>query len=453
VRILSAAIAVVLAATPLGAAVTVSTITPECGLTRGGEIVHIHGTGLNASALACPEAHCGTYVRFGSVDAAILDDTASDLVVLAPPHSAGAVDVEVHIGGSPSMMLPSAYDYETPADADQVRLLIPIAISGAGALGTSWKSELVAYNGNAGTLTFGDTGVPPFSSSTLTLAPPAGNSGVFVYVPKSLVDHTTLNLRVHDTTHDAGGWGVEIPVVAETQFRNQVVLTGIPNDGRFRTLLRIYSFSSEPGQAMVTLRDDATGVLLDARTVSLQGGHAPVPGEAPDAPAYAQLSFDSFDAAHTRLRAEVTAADRNAPPLWAFVSITNNVTQQVTTVSPAVTATAVSIPTEDALPLGNWNAGSAGCAMVTSVDVSIAAGCTLTTFSYPALGADHRFEADGHTISTAGPSHIGDQGVEAHISGVLQGDTLTIVIRTSTTTFAPITFQLGTGPRCGFPCV
>jgi hypothetical protein len=199
---------------------------------------------------------------------------------------------------------------------------------------------------------------------------------------------------------------------------------------------------------MVTLRDDVTGELLDTRTVNLQSGHAPAPGAPPDAPAYAQLSLDPFGAAHTRLRAEVTEASRNGPPLWAFVSITNNITQQVTTVTPAVTTTSVSIPTEGSLPIGNWNAGAAGCATVTSTDVSVAAGCTLTTFPYPALGADHRFEADGHTISTAGPSRDGQQGQEAHISGVLQGDTLTIVVRTSSTTYPPITFQLGTGLHC-----
>src|SRR5260221_9863990 len=92
VKILSAAITVALAATPLSAAVAVSTITPVCGQTRGGEIVHIHGTGLIASGLACPETNCGTYVRFGSVDAAILDDSSSDLVVhLAEPHIGSAV--------------------------------------------------------------------------------------------------------------------------------------------------------------------------------------------------------------------------------------------------------------------------------------------------------------------------------------------------------------------------
>lgn len=451
-RILSAAIVGMLTALPLSAAVAVSTLAPACGQTRGGEIIHIHGTDLVASGLTC-QPNCGTYVRFGSVDAPILDESAGDLVVLAPPHTAGPVDVEVHVGSLPSVTLSSAYAYEAPVESDQVRLLVPIALSAAGALGTSWKSELVAYNGNSGSLAFGDTAVSAFSSSVLSLTPPPGNSGVFVYVPKALAGNTTMNLRVHDTTRDADGWGVEIPVVVETQFRDPVVLTGIPNDSRFRTLLRVYSFSGAPGQAMVTLRDDVTGELLDTRTVNLQSGHAPAPGAAPDAPAYAQLSFDPFGAAHTRLRAEVTGTDHDGPPLWAFVSITNNVTQQVTTVTPAVTAAAVSVPTEEALPLGNWNAGAGGCATVTSTGVSIAAGCTLTTFSYPGLGVDHRFETDGVMLSTAGPIHIGDQGQEAHISGVLQGDTLTVVIRTSTTTFAPITFQLGTGPRCGFPCL
>jgi hypothetical protein len=447
-----------LAATSMSAEVAVSTINPAGGLTRGGEYVHVHGAGLFSPPLLCPAPICSLYVNFGDAGATVVDDTATDLVVIAPPHAPGPVDVEVHIAGSPSVFLPSAYIYQEPLPGDLERYLVPIAISAAGAGGTSWRADLFAYNGTAETLNVGGaTTVAPFSSSAVTLPPAPGNSGAFVYVPKRLADDVSFSLRVHDTTHDADGWGVEIPVVAESRFRRGVILSTIPNDSRFRTLLRIYSYASADVDVLLTLRDDATGELLEnPRTVTLRNGLSAVSSASPLAPAYAQVALDPLlpaGSAHARIRAEIVTTSSNVPPIWAFVSITNNVTQQVTTVTPAVTTTAVSIPTADTLPLGNWNAGSAGCAVVTSTDVSITAGCTLTTFPYPALGADHRFEADGHTIVTVGPSGDADPGQQSHISGVLQGDSLTIVIHTSTTTFAPITFRLGTGPQCGFPCV
>ena len=42
----------------------------------------------------------------------------------------------------------------------------------------------------------------------------------------------------------------------------------------------------------------------------------------------------------------VTAIDTAPQPVWAFVSITNNVTQQVTTITPTVAVTNVGAKTE-----------------------------------------------------------------------------------------------------------
>src|SRR5881628_2893283 len=102
------AVLVALTATSLSAAVAVSTITPAGGLTRGGEYVHIHGAGLFSPPLLCPAPFCSLYVNFGSASATVVDDTATELVVIAPPHAPGPVDVEVHISGAPSVILPSA---------------------------------------------------------------------------------------------------------------------------------------------------------------------------------------------------------------------------------------------------------------------------------------------------------------------------------------------------------
>src|SRR3954452_4006767 len=192
---LLAIVAISLAAA-LPAAMTVSTMTPSGGLIRGGELVHIHGTGLAGAPLACPAITCSTYVKFGAAFATIADNTAAEIVAVAPPHAAGAVDVQINVPPNAPLTLPNAYVYQEPQASDQVRFLVPVAISAAGALNTNWQTEILLHNANAATLTIKDpapqtptsgfdTSVPPFSTMPLTcLFPPAGNPAVFIGVPK-----------------------------------------------------------------------------------------------------------------------------------------------------------------------------------------------------------------------------------------------------------------------------
>src|SRR5438309_11746556 len=110
-RTLWAAAVLAFAVTTLSADVTVSTISPASGLTRGGEIVHIHGANMFDPPLGCPAPICSWYVNFGDTAAGIVDITSTDVVVVAPPHAAGAVDVEVHAPLSASIILKSAFHY------------------------------------------------------------------------------------------------------------------------------------------------------------------------------------------------------------------------------------------------------------------------------------------------------------------------------------------------------
>ena len=429
----STAVAVIVVSLFAGAAFSapsVSTITPASGLTRGGEIVHIHGTGLLGAPLACPAIQCSVYLKFGDVYGNVISDAETEIVVVAPPHAAGVVDLQINVPVNPPITLASAYSYQQPAADDLVRLLVPIAINAAGAGGSQWQTDLEVYNGNAEALPIAGTIVAPLATAALTLHPPPGSAGTFVAVPKRLADNVGINARVHDTTRDADSWGVEVPAVPESQFRRSVVLLAVPADARYRVLLRVYGYDASDNVATVAVRDDATGELLDTRTLLLRSG-------------YGQLFVS---AARPRLRVEVTAASL----IWAFASITNNTTQQVTTITPAFATSAVAPPTT--LPIGHWG-GNGICVEVTGTTTQVRAGCCGGSFFTPAPGADGRFEADGSFGCSIGPVPPNPPpGPPAHLSGVVQGTSMALTIRTATTTSGPWTVQFGDLTPCTPPC-
>jgi hypothetical protein len=445
--------------------ITVSTITPASGLTRGGELVHLHGTDLRqmiACVLPCPVT-----VKFGSADASIVYDLPSEMVVVAPPHAAGPVDVAIDIPGSGATTISNGYFYQDPQADDRVRLLVPVAISAAGASNSNWETDILVNNGNAESLVLDNAAGPggdishgvspatifPFSTASITLSPPLGNTGAFLYIARRLVDSVLVSVRVHDTTRDGDSWGTDIPVLPEGQFRPSLLLAGAPTDARFRTLLRVYGYNASNQEVTIRLRDDVTGELLDTRTIELFSGSLDVTNP-PLAPAYGQLSLEGilapFAALHRQVRVEIAASAPSGAPLWGFVAVTNNATEQVTTITPAIVTSAVSIPTPGTLAVGHWG-GPDSCVDVTAAQVTLSLQCALDTFPYPSIGSDGRFEADGSVQSLSGPIL---PPVAAHFSGILQGSSLTLTIRVGTSVSSPITVQLGSPGACaGFsPC-
>ncbi len=418
------------AAALFAAEAMVSSITPASGLTRGGELVHIHGANLIGAPLACPAVTCGVFVKFGDAFGTIVENTATEIVVVAPPHAAGRVDVQVNVPVTPTITLTSAYAYQDPSPADQVRFLVPVAIGASGALGTSWQTEIVVHNENAEALPIAGATIAPFASGAVTLQPPAGSAGTFIFVPRALADNVSANVRVHDTTRDGESWGAEVPVVPETQFRRSVILLAVPADARYRTLLRVYGYAGHDTNATVTFRNDATGELLGTRALTMQSG-------------YAQLPIDVTSA--SRLRLQVTA---DSSLIWTFVSITNNVTQQVTTITPTFTTNAVAVPA--ILTTGHWG-GNGVCVEVSNTGIGATDGCAFGAFPTPAVGADGHFEADG-TLTSGGPAPPPGPPPPAHFSGVVQGTSMTLTVRTGTRTVGPWTVQFGNPAPCGPFC-
>jgi len=240
-----------------------------------------------------------------------------------------------------------------------------------------------------------------------------------------------VNARVHDTTRDGDSWGVEIPAVPDTQFRRSIVLLSVPADARYRSLLRVYGYGSFDTNVTVAFRDDGTGEFLGSQALLLRSG-------------YAQLPIDTFPGAHARLRVQVTS---DSSLIWAFASITNNVTQQVTTVTPTFTN---AVAVAGSLATGHWGANGV-CVEVSNGGVSATDGCAFGNFPMPVVGTDGRFEADG-TLTNGGVAPPPGPPPPAHFSGLVQGTSMTLTARRGTQTFGPWTVQLGNLSPCGPFC-
>jgi len=325
----------------------VSSITPSNGPVSGGTYVHVGGSDLTGFALACPSIDCSNYVQFGGVIGTLAAADDSEMVAVAPPHAAGAVDVVVNVAGKAKITIPNGFRYEeTPAD-ESVRLMIPIVIeaNAPGAFGSSWHSDVTMHNAsNVAVLPQAPTCNPYILAPCLqfrieahqtvhpTLYPNPGDPAVFVRIPRSVADAFDVQARVQDVSRQAQTWGTSIPVVRPTDFRPVVRLHAIPTDSRFRDTLRIYGYDSA-GPVQVRILDESKNAII--ATMQLD---AVQPPDRTTFPPFAQIASlrDAFPqlAAYETVGVEIDSAFTPPAPIWAFISVTNNETQHVTIIAP-----------------------------------------------------------------------------------------------------------------------
>ncbi|HEX7137701.1 MAG TPA: hypothetical protein VF219_07640, partial [Vicinamibacterales bacterium] len=262
----------------------------------------------------------------------------------------------------------------------------------------------------------------------------------FLQIPRSAADGVTITTHVLDTTHDAQNLGVDIPSVPETQFRRAVVLTGVPGDIRYRALLRVYGY---PGSysAIVRVRDDSTGAFLSSQTLALNGSDV----------AYLQLPMSGLA---QRSRIEVTTGQTTDPPIWAFITLTNNTTESVTTITPDLAMTPEVHST--ALAAGHWGQGGAcmyvstpspSCPSNCSNLLSVTTECGWGTFTLPVIDPDGHFETDGNVPTGAFPKTASN----AHLSGLVLDGAVALLIPGYS---APVPLVYGSTTPCsgGIAC-
>ena len=264
----------------------------------------------------------------------------------APAHARGLVDVKIETNEGAAHTLEGGlyyFEHSAPADTSVFeRILFPVLSHSAGAHGSEWVSEAAIANPRPWTVkVYNDImPVPPCVDCGVGQQfPPEsylafhGNGyprGVALITPRAEADGLALSLRVRDTSRAAEGYGTEVPVVREKDmFRGtDLTLLDIPVDPRYRTKLRMYAFDSGGHDAWVTIdRGSSTPpeqVFVPVRRQCTVAACDAIPW-------YAELDLP-VGVADERVNVYVTIGGQSSLS-WAFASVTNNETQQVTIVT------------------------------------------------------------------------------------------------------------------------
>lgn len=239
------------------------------------------------------------------------------------------------------------------------RFLVPVYLPGSvrGAFGSVWVSELRILNSGSAAAPIENYGpLCPFDCLPPALPPAVsirgedirglhsdGPPAALLLVKPEHAAQFAFQLHVRDTSRVAQGWGTWLPVVHESQaVAGTLHLLSIPVRPEYRHMLRVYSFSQLPGQR-VRVRlfgsrapDDrspqpvptAPDPLLAEFFLDLRTGSHTQPAYAEDAFFLSRGASAQYD--EVRIAVEPVGQF----PLWAMVSITNNVTQEVTAILP-----------------------------------------------------------------------------------------------------------------------
>lgn len=330
--------------------------TPLSGPSSGGSRFVIFGEGLDippnfACILPCPPR-----VRFGDVEVAAVEHSRERVVVITPPHSPGVVDVTLRTADGRSTTVRGAFTFVGNGEERFAQVLLPLLLNRfAGAYGSLWETELWIRNRGLENLQVApwpcETEVcPAVFPLTKTLAPeesirnippffrnPSGVPGRILYVSRSRIDDVSFQLRLADVSRSALSWGTEIPVIREADFRTaSMEIMDIPVDPNFRSSVRIYEMSPLASSAFrLSVFEQHAGVSGQPILTMQLNAVASETGEFRLEPGYAQI-LDLSTLTHTpiselRIRIDpLTLGSR----YWAFVAVTNNTTQQVTTLTP-----------------------------------------------------------------------------------------------------------------------
>ena len=354
------------------AAPTLVRVSPSRGVSFDETTVQIIGFDLPSPSASCSTEpprvpQCPARVFFGQREARVLSVSSDRLIVRAPPQTAGTtVDVRVEFTNGTKLTLSDAFlyvDEPEPRREDYRMYLVPLRTGELhGANGSLWRTDLAIHNAAEEDVRVlaNDCDLPfrtpvcshelipvrPFETLALQLAQGLAQfEGTFVYVPEARDGEVDLAMRVRDVSRDAEGFGTEVPVVPEEDFRISIRLLDVPTDPRFRTLLRLYGDSEAGRDVTVTVTPMSGNQVLSQRIVRLERGEGLWDHQfIPFVSAYTRLDplTDAVRASgHARVRIHIDSmvVPRADPPLilpvWGFVSITNNVTQQVTTVTPS----------------------------------------------------------------------------------------------------------------------
>jgi hypothetical protein len=233
-----------------------------------------------------------------------------------------------------------------------IRMLLPIYLEQPvpGAFGSLWQTQFAIHNASARSYTIewcpedgcqldlrADEDLEPNETQTALPArypkPASGAAGTVVYLfsnprPQDPND-VSFQLRVSDLSRSATSAGTEIPIVRETSFKTEAFdILGVPVDPRFRLVFRLFEMNLDRARFTVRVFDQATNALISATLLTTS---TPPQTLFRFQPGFAEMAIPDVTAGTVRL--EIEPLTKGAAS-WAYVSVTNNESQQVTLVTP-----------------------------------------------------------------------------------------------------------------------
>lgn len=225
---------------------------------------------------------------------------------------------------------------DLPAQAAAIRsVLVPISLSSTpGANGSRWESEFsFRTSGTEELCLIGDLPLPLCQPVDTTIR--FDDFGPELLQFEGALDNTHFSLMVRDASRADQSWGAEIPVVREEEFeRDAIALLNVPTDVRYRRNLRLYAFTPEAMRLRVRIWDHRADFLDSSSPPRLLAEES----FTLDRENW-WISLSDFDArfpalaSTDRIRIQIERMSGEGR-FWAFVTITNNDTHHVTTVTP-----------------------------------------------------------------------------------------------------------------------
>ena len=334
----------------------ITSITPNSGPVTGGTKVIIKGSGFSDTCIICsPPFSVPPEVFFYETPAAsvkYIDDKT--LEVVTPAHLPAVVYIRVRqFDGSQPVTVANAFEFTGDPNEAFDPILFPIFTAPVrGAFNSEFHTRPRVWNQSpSGTvLLYGrDTSCYLFSPVLGPLIPLHLQSGGVdqellpncsptvgrIFWVEKGKDTIAANLRVTDVTRQAASHGVEIPVVHRDDFTEtgRISLLGVPIDPKFRNTLRIYSLARQRQTVSVQVGDRTHQISLQPGETLFEPSYAqftdfPLPAELPAGQDTIRVVIDAVPAC------PICPLPHIEPPFWAFITVTNNDTQQITTITP-----------------------------------------------------------------------------------------------------------------------
>lgn len=333
----------------------ITSVTPNNGPVEGGTLVVIRGSGFSDNCIICSPPFADPEVYFGNQRATsvrYIDPTTLEAVTPAHPPGPVSVMVTQLDGSDPNHhTLPGAFTYAGDIFEGFDPILFPIFLPPIeGAFGSQFRTTAHIWNqGNTIINIYGqDTNcytidpplqpdhavaLLPHQPRAAQLLPNCSQSvGRIFYVPKGEDSQIAASLRVSEHSRRDEDHGVSVPVVRLKDFReDRIALLDVPIDPRFRLTLRIYGLNRGTDFVNVTVNGELHQIPL-------------IPSGDPFVPSIIVFTdFPTIDELPTgQSTINVTVDTPRGPggvgipgsPIWAFIAVTNNVTQHMTTIVP-----------------------------------------------------------------------------------------------------------------------